>query len=147
MKRASLEAVLRRKVRLKITARKRGGPFEVCFPSHLTHDGQPFVKRCPSKRTALVWLLTQLRCLEEITIEVRRATTAPASSPARPSFHAARTLLLSAPGRAGVLVTERDGRMSEQPMPFADAHAALSWCEAQGVTLIYTPAAPTPEKN
>ena len=147
MKRTTLEAVLRRKIRLKITTRKRGGLFEVCFPARLTHDGQPFVKRCPSKRAALVYLLVQLRCLEEITIELRRAKAAPASSAARPAYNAARTLLLAAPGRAGVLVGGRGKMMHEQPMPFADAHAALSWCEIEGVTLIYTPAGPEPEKN
>lgn len=73
MKKSKLDAVLRRKVRIKITRRKRGA-FEVVFPHHLTYDKAPFSKRCPSKRLALVYLFTVLRCLEPITIEVRRAT-------------------------------------------------------------------------
>lgn len=58
-----------------------------------------------------------------------------------------RTLLLSAPGRAGVLVSNDAGRLRGKPMPFSSAHAALSWCERECVTLIYTPAAPEPERN
>ena len=83
---------------------------------------------------------------DNATWEIERLA-GPASSPARPASHAARTLLLSAPGRAGVLVESRGATMHEQPMPFTDAHAALSWCEAEGVTLIYTPSVPTPESN
>ena len=147
MKRATLEAVLRRKVRLKITSRKRGGEFEVCFPARMTHDGQPFVKRCGSKREALVWLLVQLRCLEEIVIEVRRARAATGRPSSLPQGNSSRTLLLPAPGRVGVLVEGGKGRMREQPMPFADAHAALTWCQAQGVTLVYCPTAAEPAQN
>ena len=36
----------------------------------------------------------------------------------------------------GVLVSNSAGRLKGKPMPFANAHAAFSWCEAQGVPLI-----------
>lgn len=67
MKRSALEAVLRRKVRLKISSKKRGR-----FGLNLTADGrlenfQPF----PNKRQALVALFTRLRTMPEIVIEVR----------------------------------------------------------------------------
>lgn len=67
MKRAQLEEVFRRKIRLKISTRKRG-PFAI----NLSADGElqrfdPF----PNKRTAMSALLARLRCMPEIVIEVR----------------------------------------------------------------------------
>lgn len=66
MKRAKLEAVLRRKFRLRITTAKRG-KFEV-----RVHPGDKVVYRCSRKREALVWLYTQLRCLDEVVFEIRK---------------------------------------------------------------------------
>jgi len=64
MKRAKLEAVLRRKWRLKITNRKRGR-FVVRFNGSTSEV-------FPNKRQAMTWLYTTLRCLpvREISIEV-----------------------------------------------------------------------------
>ena len=65
-----------------------------------------------------------------------QAVTAGLAQPAEP-----------APGRAGVLVSNNAGRLRGKPMPFSSAHAALSWCERECVTLIYTPAATTTGNN
>lgn len=72
MKRSKLEELLRLKFRLKITRRSRG-QFEVLIPGNLTTDRRPAVKLCATKREALNFLFVQLRCLDEIVIEVRKA--------------------------------------------------------------------------
>lgn len=76
MKRKKIEAVLRRKVRVKMTKRKRGR-FTVRLPALLFpgYDGrtydveESFVRR----RDALVFLYTKLRLIQEITIELKGA--------------------------------------------------------------------------
>lgn len=74
MKRKKIEAVLRRKVRLKITKRKRGR-FTVRIPALLfpgydgrTYDAEETFTR---RRDALVFLYTKLRLIGEITIELK----------------------------------------------------------------------------
>lgn len=69
MKRAKLEAVLRRKIRLKITKRKRG-VFMVVIPPELNF-GLTNYKSFSTKKEALIFLFIQLRCLSEIVIEVK----------------------------------------------------------------------------
>lgn len=53
-----------------------------------------------------------------------------------------KTLFSSAPGRVGVLVTEAKGKRRKRVIRFKDGCAALRWCEANGATLVYMPAAP-----
>ena len=66
MKKSKLEQVLRRKVRIKITRRKRGR-FRVLIPSDLgSHPVAYFSK----KRDALTWLYTELRCITPKIIRV-----------------------------------------------------------------------------
>jgi hypothetical protein len=52
----------------------------------------------------------------------------------------AKTLFCQSPGRAAVLVSNRRGKMSKRVKRFRDGHAALDWCEKNGVILIYMPA-------
>jgi hypothetical protein len=71
MKKSTLEKVLRRKIRIKITRRKRGR-FRVTIPFGFSDKGGGTVSETfPRKKEALVWLYTMLRCLEPkiITIE------------------------------------------------------------------------------
>ena len=53
-----------------------------------------------------------------------------------PSFQT-ETLFLPAPGTSGVLVTKRRGRRAAVPRQFASAAAALSWCQARRVNLVF----------
>lgn len=69
MKKSKLEQVLRRKVRIKITRRKRGW-FHVVIPAAFSPDGQRTVLFHRRKRDALVSLYTKLRCAEPIVITV-----------------------------------------------------------------------------
>ncbi len=67
MKRAKLEALLREKVRLKITNSRRG-----MFQLALCVNGVVIQSQgCVNKRHALNALLVRLRCMPRITIEVR----------------------------------------------------------------------------
>ena len=52
-----------------------------------------------------------------------------------------KTLFLAAGSAAAVLVQRRGKKMSERPMQFADAHAALTWCEQNGAGFYWFPAA------
>ncbi len=51
------------------------------------------------------------------------------------------TLYYDGQARAGVLVTNRDGRRSERPKHFRDPHAALDWCIAHSAAFVFTPGA------
>jgi len=66
MKRSQLEEVFRRKVRLKISRRRRGR-----FAINLTSDGLFRFEIFPNKRTALAALLARMRTMPDIIIEVR----------------------------------------------------------------------------
>jgi hypothetical protein len=69
MKRSKLDAVLRRKVRLEITKRRRGH-FEVVFPPALTKIGEPTSAPFPSRKAALTYLFVRLRCLPDLHIQL-----------------------------------------------------------------------------
>lgn len=78
MKKSKLDAVLRRKVRIKITRRKRGH-FRIFIPFELAGSINPadcalsmngITKTFTRKTDALVWLHTKLRCMTPKTIEV-----------------------------------------------------------------------------
>lgn len=76
MKRKKIESVLRRKVRLKLTKRKRGR-FTVRIPALLFpgYDGRtyPVEETFTRRREALTFLYTKLRLIGEITIELKGA--------------------------------------------------------------------------
>jgi hypothetical protein len=58
------------------------------------------------------------------------------------------TLFCEAPGKMGFLVEQgKDGRNKRKVMRFKDGHAALAWCEANRVCLIYMPPEPPPVQN
>jgi hypothetical protein len=60
---------------------------------------------------------------------------------------AAQTLFVESPGQTGILVTKEQGRKrTQKPMQFRDGHAALDWCDANKVALVYLPAH-DPKKN
>jgi hypothetical protein len=78
--RAKIEAVLNRKIRLKITRRKRGG-FQVTIPAAFADGlsiperdmmpaGKGLSKTFARKTDALTWLLVKLRCMQPLTISV-----------------------------------------------------------------------------
>lgn len=69
MKKSKLEAVLRRKVRIKITRRKRGR-FRVWVPAGLNGTAGPVAMVFLRKREAMTWLFTFLRCLQSLTVQV-----------------------------------------------------------------------------
>jgi hypothetical protein len=69
MKKSKLDAVLQRKVRIKITKRKRGR-FEVVLPAELFDDDGFRRRTFGRKREAMVYLLTRLRCMKPFTIEI-----------------------------------------------------------------------------
>jgi len=48
-----------------------------------------------------------------------------------------KTLFLPAPGKLGVLVSKRGRRRAAEPMQFPSAAAALTWCQAQRVNLVF----------
>lgn len=86
MKKSKLDAVLRRKVRIKITRRKRGH-FRVIVPIELAGSFNPtdcaldteyglhvISKTFTRKTEALIWLYTKLRCMTPKTIEIRVLT-------------------------------------------------------------------------
>lgn len=70
MKRTQLEEVLRRKVRLKISSKKRGR-----FAINLVASGS-LVKweSFPNKRTALTALYTRMRLMPDIVIECKQTS-------------------------------------------------------------------------
>jgi len=76
IKRKKIESVLRRKVRVKMTKRKRGR-FTVRIPALLFpgYDGRTYdvEESFTRRRDALTFLYTKLRCVQEITIEVKGA--------------------------------------------------------------------------
>jgi hypothetical protein len=49
-----------------------------------------------------------------------------------------KTMFYTEGNPCGVLVENRAGRHTEKVMPFENAHAALSWCQAKGCNLFYT---------
>lgn len=50
-------------------------------------------------------------------------------------------------GGSAILLTRKQNRQRERRMRFADAHAALTWCEAKGVIMVWMPGAPAAERN
>lgn len=70
MKKSKLEQVLRRKIRIRITKRKRGPWFQVTIPAVLSPDGQKTIGTLKGKREALTWLYTKLRCMEPAIVTV-----------------------------------------------------------------------------
>jgi hypothetical protein len=66
MKRAKIESLLRRKIRLKITSQKRGPVALVMRVDGVVFKSTPF----PNKKTALVALYARLRCASEIVLGV-----------------------------------------------------------------------------
>jgi hypothetical protein len=50
-----------------------------------------------------------------------------------------KTLFCEAPGRTGVLISQENGKHKRKVMRFKDAHAALDWCESNGVSMVYLP--------
>jgi len=67
MKRSTLEAMLRRKIRIQITKRKRG-KFRLIFPFVL--DEGTVYSELPTRKQALQLLAIRLRCMEPITIKI-----------------------------------------------------------------------------
>lgn len=62
----------------------------------------------------------------------------PSSIPFTPDT---KTLCCQAPSKTAVLVTNVKGKHRQKAMRFRDGHAALDWCEQNGVVLFYFPAA------
>ena len=60
---------------------------------------------------------------------------------------AAPTLFFTVGGRAGLLVSRRGRRRQSQPMPVADAYAALAWCLENGAAFVCLPAPARLDKN
>jgi hypothetical protein len=60
-------------------------------------------------------------------------------------FGQSKILFLQSPGRSGVLVTSFPKRR-QKTMRFKSSHAAIDWCDSQGVMLLYFPAV-NPSKN
>jgi len=56
-------------------------------------------------------------------------------------FSQPKTLFLPAPGTDGFLVTRRGKGFSSKAKRFADAHAALDWCQKHCASLIFWPVA------
>ncbi|MDB6110905.1 MAG: hypothetical protein JWR69_2655 [Pedosphaera sp.] len=52
-----------------------------------------------------------------------------------------KTLFSEWPGRVAVLIETTDGKPTVTPMDFADAKAALAWCESNRAALVYLPPA------
>jgi hypothetical protein len=48
-----------------------------------------------------------------------------------------KTLFLPAPGKLGVLVSQRGRRRAAEPLQFASAAAALAWCVKHRVNLVF----------
>jgi hypothetical protein len=72
----------------------------------------------------------------------------PPSVPEFPGFSQSKTLILSMPGIQGIVVTRRGQKMSQRPSRrFRDAHAALDWCIAKEIGLVFMPTAPDPARN
>ena len=67
MKRARLESLLRDKIRLKITKGKRGSFLLALCVNGVVLQSEP----APNKRHAFNALVTRLRCMPVITIEIR----------------------------------------------------------------------------
>lgn len=76
--RAKIQAVLNRKIRVKITRRKRGR-FRVVIPAALAgpadvdpamNDRGELSETFTRKKDALTWLLVKLRCMEQLAITV-----------------------------------------------------------------------------
>jgi len=69
MKKSTIYAVLFRKVRIKITRRKRGR-FRVVIPAGFQPEYGEQSETFSRKQEALVWLFTKIRCLEPMVIRV-----------------------------------------------------------------------------
>ena len=59
------------------------------------------------------------------------------------------TTMFYVDGQTTAVLVTRDGtQMTSRPLSgIASAEAALAWCRAQSVPLLWMPAAPNPEKN
>ncbi len=63
-----------------------------------------------------------------------------------PDFHQGKTVFLPAPGKKGIVVTNRNGRRRSKPVRFNGPHAALDWAIANAAMLVYIPGL-DPSKN
>ncbi len=65
------------------------------------------------------------------------AHSSPQRLPEFPGFPQSKTLFITAAVKIGVLLTPRGVGYRKRQMRFADPHAALSWCEAHGASLVF----------
>jgi hypothetical protein len=56
------------------------------------------------------------------------------------SFGQTEILFLQSPGRVGVLVSSK-GKRKQKTMQFKNGQAAIQWCDAHRVMMLYFPAA------
>jgi hypothetical protein len=61
------------------------------------------------------------------------------------SFGQFKTLFVSGGLKAAILVTSMNGLQRQRARRFANAHAALDWCEANGAMMVFTPRGGPPQ--